>query len=284
MLAADDRQLSVAEAETAGAAATFDEPAAAARLADLISLIGMPALDDTRLASITFPMRRVRAGEVLYRAGDAFTALYIVKSGFFKAVCVDPNGIEQLVSFPMGGEVLGLDGLDPGRYTCDAVALESSQVAVVSFARLVQLAHEHPGLERLIYRLFSRELVREHGMIWLLGMLNAEARVAAFLLDLSDRFGRLGYSPTSFVLRMTRAEIGSYLGLKLETVSRTLSALAAAEVIAVERRTVTVKDRTALRRVADPIDAEVRKPRAVEPPATTRRAPSLFGMLGAAAA
>jgi CRP/FNR family transcriptional regulator len=122
-------------------------------------------------------------------------------------------------------------------------------------------------------------------MIWLLGMLNAEARVAAFLLDLSDRFGRLGYSPTSFVLRMTRAEIGSYLGLKLETVSRTLSALAAAEVIAVERRTVTVKDRTALRRVADPIDAEVRKPRAVEQqPAVARRASSLFGMLGAAAA
>jgi CRP/FNR family transcriptional regulator len=221
-------------------------------LPELAALLGVPIPAEPGFPDIVFPMRRIRAGEYLYRAGDAFDAVYAVRSGFFKTVCVDRAGAEQVLAFPMGGDVVGLEGLDPGRYPADVVALDDSHVAVISFARLARLGREHAGLERLTYRIFSRELVREHGMIWLLGTLGAEARVAAFLLDLSARFGRLGYSRASFVLRATRAEIGSYLGVKLETVSRALSGFAAAGLIEVDRRTLTLRDPEGLRRIIEP--------------------------------
>jgi CRP/FNR family transcriptional regulator len=221
-------------------------------LPELAALLGVPIPAEPGFPDIVFPMRRIRAGEYLYRAGDAFDAVYAVRSGFFKTVCVDRAGAEQVLAFPMGGDVVGLEGLDPGRYPADVVALDDSHVAVISFARLARLGREHAGLERLTYRIFSRELVREHGMIWLLGTLGAEARVAAFLLDLSARFGRLGYSRASFVLRATRAEIGSYLGVKLETVSRALSGFAAAGLIEVDRRTVSLRNPEGLRRIVEP--------------------------------
>jgi CRP/FNR family transcriptional regulator len=246
---------------------------AAVSLADLASLVGLPISADPRFAAVMFPTRRVKVGEFLYRAGDVFDALYVVRSGCFKTLCVDATGAEQLLAFPMAGDVLGLDGLDQERHSCDAVALEGGCVAVVTFARFARLAHEHPCVERLIYRLFSRELVHERNMIWLLGMLSAESRVAAFLLDLSDRLGRLGYSRTSFILRATRAEIGSYLGLKLETVSRTLSAFAAAGLISVERKNVTLSDIARLRSVVDPNRRENQEPVAIRTSLATEPVP-----------
>jgi CRP/FNR family transcriptional regulator len=229
---------------------------APASLADLAPAFG-EEIADPRLAGITFPVRRVKPGEALVRAGDPFDAIYVIRCGFFKTVRVDEAGNEVVLGLPMSGEAIGLDGFDPGHYTVDVIALDTSFVAVVPFARLAQLVREHLPVERALYRAFSRQLGREHGMIWLLGTLNAEARVATFLLDLSDRFGRLGYSRTIFALRMTRQEIGSYLGLKLETVSRTLSALAAAGLLTVDRKTVILNDIPALRRLAQPHSEDV---------------------------
>lgn len=222
-----------------------------ATLAELAPAFGIDVADALR-ATISFPVRRLKAGEYLVRAGDRFDSLYVVRCGFCKTVRVDEAGNEVVLALPMGGETVGLDGVDTGRYTADVIALDTTHVAVVSFARLVDLARKHPVVERALFRAFSRELGREHRMIWLLSMLSAEARVATFLLDLSERFGRLGYSRTEFELRMTRQEIGSYLGLKLETVSRTFSALAAANLLAVDRRSVTVRDLAGLRRIAQP--------------------------------
>jgi CRP/FNR family transcriptional regulator len=233
---------------------------ASVSLADLAPALGTTVAADPRFAEVTFSVRRLKAGETLYRAGDRFDAIYAVRSGFFKTVCVEPAGSEVVLAFPMGGDLVGLDGLDPGRYTADVVALDTSHVAVLPFARLVQLGREHRSIERLLYAFFSRELVRDHGMIWLLGTLSAEARVAAFLLDLSERFGRLGYSRASFALRMTRQELGSYLGIKLETVSRTLSAFAAAGLIAVDRRMLILRDLAGLRRVVEPQDEDSHRP------------------------
>ncbi|MCC6608636.1 MAG: helix-turn-helix domain-containing protein [Burkholderiales bacterium] len=254
-------------------AATPRQPAGAscmpATLADLAPAFG-EEITDPALAGITFPVRRIRLGEALVRAGDPFDAIYVIRCGFFKTVRVDEFGNEVVLGLPMSGEAIGLDGIDPGHYTADVIALDTSFVAVVPFARLAQLAREHPPVERVLYRAFSRQLGREHGMIWLLGTLNAEARVATFLLDLSDRFGRLGYSRTAFALRMTRQEIGSYLGLKLETVSRTLSALAAAGLLTVDRKTVILNDIPALRRLAQP-HGESSSERATHNP---RRTPS----------
>jgi CRP/FNR family transcriptional regulator len=231
------------------------------RFVDLAALLGVALPADPRFADVTFPLRRIRAGEVLHRAGDAFKAIYVVRSGFFKTVSIDTAGAELVLGFPMAGDAIGLDGVDSGRYLTDVVALDISNVAVIPFPQLAQLAREHACVERLLYSIFSRELVHKHAMFWLLGTLSAEARIASFLLDLSERFGRLGYSRTAFALRATRQEIGSYLGLKLETVSRTLSAFAAAGLVYIDRREVTLRDLDGLRCIVDPARQPSEPPR-----------------------
>jgi CRP/FNR family transcriptional regulator len=229
-------------------------------LASLGAFLGGAPFPEPRFEEVRFPLRSLRAGQVAHRAGDKFDAICAVRCGFFKTVCVDEAGTEQVLSFPMGGELIGLDGVSQGRYTTDVIALDTSQVAVISFERLAQLGRQHPPLERLIYQLFSRELVREHTMMCVLGALTADARVATFLLDLSERFARLGCSRCAFSLRMTRQEIGSYLGIQLETVSRTLSAFCAAGLIEVDGRAITLLDTPALRRIAAAEQATVTRP------------------------
>lgn len=211
--------------------------------------VELPA--DPGLAAATFPVRRVRPSDALYRAGDSFECLYLVHSGFFKTVLVDASGAEQVLAFPMAGDVVGIDGVDPGRYPSECVALDAAAVAVIAFARLAQLGHDHPAVEQLIYRIFSRELDRKHEMMLRLGTLHAEARVAAFLLELATHQARLGLSRQVFLLRMTRAELGSYLGVKLETVSRALSSFAAAGLIEVSRRTIALRDSGGLHHVVE---------------------------------
>ena len=217
-------------------------------LSELAAMLGVRIDVSATAAEVEFPVRRLQPGETLCRAGDPFVALYVVRSGFLKTVSLDGAGNEQVLAFPMRGDAIGVDGFDQGYYTEDAIALDSCHVIIVPFARIAALAHRIPGIERVIYAIFNRELVHRQSMVRLLGMLNAEARVAAFLLDLSQRCGRLGWSKSSFVLRMTRQELGSYLGIKLETVSRALSAFAAAGVMDVSRREVVLNDLEGLRR------------------------------------
>ena len=219
---------------------------------DLTRLLHIDCPDEAWLARTTFALRRVREGESLMRAGDRFHSLYVVRSGCFKTVYTDFSGSEQVLGFPMNGDLMGADGIDGGHYRSTAVSLDTSEVAIVPFANLARLVYECPRLESLLYRVLSRELVRAQNMAWALGTLGAEGRVAAFLLALSTRLGALGYSRCSFNLRMTRQEIGSYLGLTLETVSRALSTLNAAGIIQVHQRSVDIVDVDALRGVIDP--------------------------------
>lgn len=226
-------------------------PATLVTLSDLAAQLEVALPADPELAATTFPVRRVRPCDALYRAGDAFESLYLVHSGFLKTVLVDACGAEQVLAFPMAGDVVGIDGVDPGHFPSECIALDAAAVAVVSFGRLAQLGHDHPAVEQLIYRIFSRELDRKHEMMLRLGTLHAEARVAAFLLELADRHARLGLSRHVFLLRMTRAELGSYLGVKLETVSRAFSSFAAAGLIDVSRRTITIRDGAGLHHVVE---------------------------------
>ena len=220
-------------------------------LSEIAAMFEVPIEVPAGMAEVEFPVRRLQPGETLCRAGDEFEALYVVRSGFLKTVSLDGAGNEQVLAFPMRGDAIGVDGFDQGHYTADAIALESCHVIIVPFVRIAGLGRRIPGIERLIYAIFNRELVHRQNMVRLLGMLNAEARVAAFLLDLSERSGRLGCSRSSFVLRMTRQELGSYLGIKLETVSRALSAFAAAGLMDVSRREVVLNDVEELRRRLD---------------------------------
>jgi len=198
---------------------------------------------------LAFHRARVRRGESLYRTGDRFVSLYAVRDGFFKSAAVLENGREQVTGFSMEGEVLGMDGIGPERHTCDAIALEDSDVCAIPFAGLQQLAREIPSLQRHFHRMMSREIVREHGVMLLLGSMNADERLAMFLLNLSRRFAARGYSPSEFKLRMTREEIGSYLGLKMETVSRILSKFQQEGLIGVRHKYIRILQSADLERV-----------------------------------
>lgn len=219
---------------------------------DLTRLLQIDCPDEAWLARTTFALRRVREGESLLHSGDRFHSLYVVRSGCFKTVYTDLSGSEQVLGFPMSGDLMGADGIDCGHYCSTAISLDMSEVVIIPLAGMTRLIYECPKLEALLYRVLSRELVRVQNMAWTLGTLGAEGRVAAFLLALSSRLGALGYSRCSFNLRMTRQEIGSYLGLKLETVSRALSALNASGVIQVHQRSIDIVDADALRAVIDP--------------------------------
>jgi CRP/FNR family transcriptional regulator len=198
---------------------------------------------------LVFNRWRVRRSECLYRTGDRFTSLYAVRSGFFKSTAVLENGRNQVTGFTMTGEILGMDGIGPEQHTCDTIALEDSDVCAIPYARLQELAHEIPSLQRQFHKTMSREIVREHGVMLLLGSMNADERLAIFLLNLSQRFAARGYSPSEFNLRMTREEIGSYLGLKLETVSRTFSKFQEEGLIGVQQKFIRVLDSAGLERV-----------------------------------
>ena len=196
---------------------------------------------------ILFQHVQFKAGQRIYTTDQPFDTLYIVNSGFLKTVLIDEFGNEQVLSFPMKSDILGIDGIHSKRYASEAIALSDCDMILIPFRKLIALGRTHVELEHAMYGVMSRELVREQSMICMLGTLSAEGRVARFLVSLSDKFVQMGYSSRMFNLRMTRHEIGSYLGLTLETVSRTLSALNETGLIGVDQKTIELKDIDALR-------------------------------------
>jgi CRP/FNR family transcriptional regulator len=192
---------------------------------------------------------RVKKRESLYRPGDLFTALYAIRLGTLKTLVLAEDGREQVTGYHMAGEIVGLDGIGDDRYTCQAIALEDGEVCVLPFKQLDRLAHNVPRLQRNLYRFISKEICRSQNMMLLLGSRRAEERLALFLLNLADRYQMRGYSSSEFVLRMTREEIASYLGLKLETVSRLFSRLQEEGLIQVQGRAIKLLDPSALKQL-----------------------------------
>ena len=200
-------------------------------------------------AEVAFLRRCVKRGEAAFNIGDPFSEIYIVRSGFFKTTNVDAMGHEQVVGFFMRGELFGLDGISSASYHCTASALEDSEIVVLPFALMQDLARTNEAMQHQLHQVLSREITRDHGMMMLLGSMRADARVASFLANLAARFARRGYSRSDFVLRMTRAEIGSYLGLKLETVSRIFSQLQKNGLLKVQQKHVRILDPEGLRQL-----------------------------------
>jgi CRP/FNR family transcriptional regulator, anaerobic regulatory protein len=198
---------------------------------------------------VVYARRRLKRGEALFTAGDPFKAVYSVRSGFFKTSVVDGEGREQVTGFSMGGELLGLEGIGTGQYNGAAIALEDSEVCVLPYALIEEIAAEVPALQRRLNAVLAREIVRDHGVMMLLGSMRAEQRLATFLINLSRRFTARGYSASDFNLRMTREELGSYLGLKLETVSRLFSRFQEDHLIEVQQKHVRIVDIPGLERI-----------------------------------
>jgi CRP/FNR family transcriptional regulator, anaerobic regulatory protein len=189
---------------------------------------------------------RLNKGETLYHVGDPFISLHVIRSGSCKTVSLSEDGHDQVSGYYMVGEIIGTDGIGAGCYGSQSVALEDTETCALPFERLEALGRQNIAFQHSLHRLLSGEIARGRSVMVLLGTMNAEQRLAAFLLDLSQRYKTRGYSCSEFVLRLTREEIGSYLGLKLETVSRLFSRLHRCGLIQIEGRVVKLLDRKSL--------------------------------------
>jgi CRP/FNR family transcriptional regulator len=183
----------------------------------------LSAAEYGRLDSIICTTRHIRQGDSLFRTGDGFQSLYAVRVGSFKTMVMHRDGREQVTGFQIAGETLGMDGIANSHHTCDAIALEDSVVCIIPYGQLQNVCSELKSMQQYLYQMLGSEIVRESSQMLLLGTMSAEQRLAHFLLNLATRFRARGYSGSEFNLRMTREEIGCYLGIKLETVSRMFS-------------------------------------------------------------
>ncbi len=214
--------------------------------------LGLTPAELDRVDDVVASRRKVKRGTTLFRTGEKFTSLFAIRTGFFKTSVVSEDGKDQVTGFQMAGEVIGLDGIVNDQHTCDAVALEDAEVCVMPFDRVEELSREVVSLQRHVHKIMSREIVREHGVMLLLGSMRAEERLAAFLLNLVQRLNARGFSQTELVLRMTREEIGSYLGLKLETVSRTFSKFVDDGIVEVKQRHIRILNAEMLKDIVNP--------------------------------
>jgi CRP/FNR family transcriptional regulator len=238
---------------------TFDKPinvnalkisCAACSMHQLCLPMGLEDADIDRLDKIIGKRRRLERDEALYKMGDPFRNLYAVRFGHFKTYQINAAGEAQITGFQMAGELLGMDAISADRHHCDAVALEDSEVCEIPFAHLEELFGHVPALLRHFHRIMSQEITREQNVMLLLGNMRAEQRFAVFLINLSARYAARGYSATRFQLRMSREDIGNYLGLTIESISRLLSRFKKLGLVQVDKREVELLEPARLKAMA----------------------------------
>jgi CRP/FNR family transcriptional regulator len=212
--------------------------------------VGLNSEDISKIDSLVNERVRLKKGDSLYRQGDTLTAVYGIKFGTLKTEYALPDGSEQITGFHLPGEMLGLDGIGNNQYQSNAVALEDSEACVVKFSEFETLARQIPSLQHQFHRILSKELTQDQRHLLSLGSLRAEERLASFLLNFSDRLAARGYSPIEYHLRMSREEIGSYLGIQLETVSRLFSRFTESGLIQIKQRHIKLIDMDGLLELA----------------------------------
>jgi CRP/FNR family transcriptional regulator, anaerobic regulatory protein len=217
--------------------------------------MGLDTDDMDRLDQIIGRRHKVARGGNLFRIGDPFTKLYAIRLGHFKTYQLNPGGEEQITGFQMAGELLGMDAISADRHHCTAQALEDSEVCEIPFARLEQLFADMPTLLRHFHRMMSQEITREQSVMLLLGNMQATQRFAAFVVNLASRYEARGYSAAHFQLRMSREEIGNYLGLTIESISRLLSKFKKEGLLRVQNREIELLNPTQLKLIAAGTDA-----------------------------
>jgi len=228
---------------------SFDAIRIACRNCTLSTLclpLGLTPEDVERLDGIVRRNRPLHRGDYLYQSGDHFRSLYVVKTGSVKTYAHSPEGGEQILGFHLPGEIIGLDAIDQDVHICLARVLETSAICEVPFSRFEELSVSIPSLQHQMYRLLSKEIAQETEMLLLLGKKSADDRLATFLLSLSQRLRKRGLSPTDYYLSMSRHEIGNYLGLAVETVSRIFTRFHEEGLLKVDRKHIQLIDLDAL--------------------------------------
>lgn len=242
--------MTVSRGERYGAACGGNVACQDCSLHQLCLPVGLDSEDLERLDRIIRRRRPLRRGEYLFRAGDPLRAVYAVRSGSIKTYTCSSEGDEHVTGFHLPGELIGLGAIATGVYPRSARALEISSVCEVAYEGLEDLSMKIRGLQRQLLRLMSREIHHDETMMVLLGGMAAEGRLAALLSNIAARVGERGFSPHAFRLSMSRNDIGSYLGLAVETVSRLFTRLQAEGLLNVQRKHVMIRDPDRLRRLA----------------------------------
>ncbi len=227
----------------------------------------MEQLDD-----LTLHRRPLKRGEFLHHAGSALYSLYLIRTGSVKSRIAHTDGREQIPGFAFPGDMIGAEAIDGRTHLCDVIALEDSTVCAIHCDDLERLSRGIPALQHHFHGVMGREIARHDAHLLLLGSMCAEERVALFLLHLSRRYAARGYSLTRFVLPMTRAEIGSYLGLKLETVSRTLASFRKSDLVGAHGKAIEIRDFNGLRDVIGKRDSHPHASASRVSPPTMNRA------------
>lgn len=225
-------------------------------LSTLCLPMGLCPEDVDRLDGIVRRNRPLHRGDYLFRSGERFRALYVVKTGSVKTYAPSEEGGEQVLGFHLPGEIIGLDAIEKDSHICSARVLETSAICEIPFNRLEELACSIPSLQHQMFRLLSKEIGHDTDMLLLLGKRNAEERLATFLVSLSKRLQRRGLSPNDFYLSMSRHEIGNYLGLAVETVSRLFTRFQDEGLLEVDRKHVLLKDIDALEAIVGGVQTD----------------------------
>ena len=218
-------------------------------LRELCLPVGLKKDEIESLDELVYTRKKVKRGDSLFRSGDSFQSLYAIRTGFFKTRVATEDGRDQVTGFQMAGELIGIDGIVTDHHNCDAIALEDSEVCVIPYSKLEELSRKHEALQHHFHKVMSREIVRDHGVMLLLGSMRAEERLSAFLHNWSQRVTARGYSASDYILRMTREEIGSFLGMKLETVSRAFSRFQDEGLISVQQKHIRITDIVGLKKI-----------------------------------
>jgi CRP/FNR family transcriptional regulator len=220
-------------------------------LTDLCLPRGMNDAELAELDKIVRHLPPLQPGQHLYHPGDASRSLFAVRSGALKNYCITESGDEQVLGFTLPGELVGLDGLADNRYSSAAMTLETTSVCEMPFDGLEGLCMKLPGLNRQLLRVASKEISADHQMLMQLGKRSAEERLASFLLSLSRRYHTRGLSATEFNLPMSRQDIGNYLGLAIETVSRLFAHFVDHDLLLVNRKSITIRDLSLLKAMVE---------------------------------
>jgi CRP/FNR family transcriptional regulator len=220
------------------------------RLNTLCLPISLELQDINKLDEIIQRGRPMQRGDRIYHAGDKFRSVYAVRSGAIKTISNTQDGQEQITGFYLPGEIIGMDGLATNSHSNTAIALETSAVCEIPFSRLEELSTELPSLQRRFFQLMSKEITNDQQLITLLSKNNADQRIASLLLSISARNHSRGLSADDFYLPMSRSDIGNYLGLTIETVSRVFGRFHKNETIQLDKKHVKIIDMAALRNIA----------------------------------
>jgi CRP/FNR family transcriptional regulator len=213
---------------------------ASCALHELCLPAGIDGDDLARLDATIRDKRTLDGGETLYRQGERFHALYVVRSGSLRTSVEDASGNLQVLGFHLPGEIVGVDALANDHHASQADALERSSICELPYEHLNRLLTQIPSLQRQLMRVISREVAEEHQHMVMMGRQPAQERLAIFLHSLSDRYARLQRDGTALNLPMSRHDIASYLGLAVETVSRLFTRMEEAGILAVSRKAVTI--------------------------------------------